>query len=166
MLNRTFDLDESDKNDTDTNEMTDVSPLPTPKHKSSSKSKRENNVPSSSSFDMKVFYKELDKQDSKRQDGSSNRLGSATSSTVRYLDEESNFKSNNSYANKLMRLDAENRRLYKKLIESQTKSNKATNQMPVRLTSSALNRQKEQQRIERENQVEFLNLLLYYSNLT
>jgi hypothetical protein len=102
---------------------------------------------------MKVFYKELEKQESKRQDGSSNRLGSAASSTVRYLDEE--YKSNNGYANKLMRLDAENRRLYKKLIESQTKSSKLTAQMPVRLTSSALNRQKEQQRIERENQVNY-----------
>ena len=129
------------------NEMTDVSPLATPKVQNSK-------------LDMSVFYKALDQDLNMRMDQVFNNFSTKITKKppVKAQTSVMNQEFSSSYttqvhnsidfeyqsAGKLM--EAENKKLYKK-------SNSYTASKPFRITSSALNRQREQQRIERENQV-------------
>ena len=181
-LNETFDMGESNSS---SNEMTDVSPLPTP-HKSSknhsrnrSKSNNVNDdkVKDADRLDMSEFYKAFnnDHELNKKIDNALNSYPKLSKSsiynTTPYNSRNSSaptpnefntsfeLGSSTQFTNKLMRLDADNRRLLKKMLKTSNQheidSKKYLDLRPMRLTSSALNRQKEQQRIERENQVNY-----------
>lgn len=167
-LSKTFDVDsENDSERSSGNEMTDVSPLPTPKDNTKA------------SLSMNVFYKALEKdlnsaqlqkspkrsalkksQSLENNKGHYNvRVDTSYDDDYAYtshvnnsldMDYELNFKINPMTA-KMMENNAENKRNYQKIIKPYVSP--YSEPRPVRLTSSALNRQREQQRIERENQV-------------
>jgi hypothetical protein len=163
--------------------MTDVSPLPTPhknpsnshskhnsKHNKSSNKNYYDNSKDTDRLDMNEFYKAFNTDFNKKLDNvfnnlSLNKSGSGRSSANTYHNTSANefntsFEMHSAqYGSKIMRLDAENRRLLKKMIKSNEKSSNPYQDKPVRITSSALNRQKDQQRIERENQLILKRLL-------
>jgi hypothetical protein len=177
-LNETFDMDESNSS---SNEMTDVSPLPTPHKSSKSNLKNKSNqnkdkVKDADRLDMSEFYKafnndhDLNKKIDNVLNGypklSKTSIFNTTPYNNRNLSANTPNEFNTSFelggstqfSNKLMRLDADNRRLIKKMLktsnQNEVDSKKYLDSMkPLRLTSSALNRQRDQQRIERENQV-------------
>ena len=144
---------ESDNNSS-SNEITDVSPLPSPKRGSrtnklsASRKKTVDTRNEHAKLDMSVFYKALNEDLDKRMDSVFNTFGKKFGKpSHNYEDLELNDPE---FASKMMRIDAENKNLYKKLIKTEI-SSKA--ERPFRVTSSALNRQREQQKIEKENQV-------------
>jgi hypothetical protein len=126
-----------------------------------------------------VFYDALHNEFNRKMDSVLNNLGSnhnrggssrPLSSTMKTTTNNNSNSMNDLYANldhgtnnnsllgsRLFNLDEENRRLLIKIIKEKEKAlgGGASNiymHKPVRLTSAALNRQREQQRIERENQ--------------
>lgn len=160
-LNQTFDLDFNNSD----NEITDVSPLPTPKNdvksKLNIKSKIKEKETRRNSLDMSAFYKVLNEDINKRMDSvftifneKQNKEHKSTSFDLKRTD-----LPDSKISAKISKIESENERLYKKLLSTATtKSNFLTRHdsfynKPMRLTSSALNRQREQQRIEKENQV-------------
>jgi hypothetical protein len=183
-LNETFDMDDSNSS---SNEMTDVSPLPTP-HKSSKSNSKSNRSKSNQNkdkakdadrLDMSEFYKafnndhELNKKIDNVLNGYPKLSKTSLFNTTPYNNRNSSANTpheftnsfelggSTQFTNKLMRLDADNRRLIKKMLNTSNKnevdSKKYLDSMrPMRITSSALNRQRDQQRIERENQVKEL----------
>lgn len=175
-LNKTFDLEL--KNDSSSNEMTDVSPLPTPKNKNdktkNSKIKSDKE-PRRNSMDMSSFYKILNEDINKRMDSvfsifndkhaknSLHKSSLKTTSFDKNLNANIEINNRDKLAARMNKIEAENQRLYEKLMNT-TQNNMTNNRFevnkPIRLTSSALNRQREQQRIERENQVS--NIYLFY----
>jgi len=162
-LNQTFDLEL--ENESSSNEMTDVSPLPTPKdRKASNKKEAKRN-----SMDMSSFYKILNEDINKRMDSvfsifndkfakNSSKTNLKTSFDLNNSNSNNNNNSSTKYSTKINKIDAENERLYAKLMSTSQKTSSLSrndssfNNKPIRLTSSALNRQREQQRIEKENQ--------------
>jgi hypothetical protein len=172
-LSKTFDVDSEDSKSSG-NEMTDVSPLTTPKE--------------TAGLSMNVFYKALEKdlnsanlQKSpkrsvlKKSHSLENNKSHAhvkmdTSCDYDYaysshvnnsldLECELNYKIN-PMTQKMMQHNTENKRLYEKIIKPGSFVSPYSEPRPFRLTSSALNRQREQQRIERENQ-QILKRLLH-----
>lgn len=146
--------------------MTDVSPLPTPKNIDHDK------------LDMSVFYKALDHDlNQKMHDALDNYPLRSSSSKKKYskytYDEDDNDYGYTSHVNnsldldnelntpaslKLLRNQSECRpRMYQKLANPGGYQSPYKAPKPFRVTSSALNRQREQQRIERENQVNIYN---------
>ena len=193
LLNETFDMDDS-KSNSSSNEMTDVSPLPTPhksskngpasgskKHHHKDKTKQSNGVAKDADrLDMSEFYKAFnnDHELNKKIDNCLSTYPKLTKSsiynTTPYNSRQASATTPNEFStsfelggstqftNKLMRLDADNRRLIKKMLGTSNSQNNANVEAakkyidatkPMRITSSALNRQRDQQRIERENQV-------------
>ncbi len=164
-LSKTFDLN-SDNSGSSGNEMTDVSPLPTPKNSEPNK------------FSMNVFYKALE-SDNIRVDSYGNKMakrintvkkvtGPGPIQKSRSCDNDYEYKSNchnsidyESFGFKMSPLrgtrptDISKTSFSKLLDQSLVNSPYTKAQRPFRVTSSALNRQREQQRIEKENQVNF-----------
>lgn len=181
-LNKTIDID-SDNTQSSGNEMTDVSPLPTPK-----------NYNSKNKLDMSVFYKALDQDLNTRMEKAFDHYGTKSLNNKRSnfskkpnVSYEMDLNNNNnnhdndySYtshvhnsldldnemnyspaANKLMRNQAQNKLLYDKLVRPNSTATSPYEKFnkPFRVTSSALNRQREQQRIERDNKLILKRLL-------
>lgn len=179
-LGKTFDLD-SDHSQSSGNEMTDVSPLQTPKN--------------NASLNMNVFYKALEKDLDNAYSKSPKRSALKKSKS---LGIENNNQNQNSYdqtaassfdydygytshvnnsldldnpefsyqispmSTKVMRSESANQRMYKKLVKPSVGTGYVSpykEKRPFRVTSSALNRQREQQRIEKENQLILKRLL-------
>jgi len=163
-LGKTFDLN-SDDSASSGNEMTDVSPLATPKD--------------TGKLSMNVFYKALE-TDELRVDSYGNKMAKRNSSAKsgpgclqksRSCDNDYEYKSNchnsidfESFGFKMRPVEggsmlrpgdtSASKRGYNKLLDQSLANSPYTKvQRPFRVTSSALNRQREQQRIERENQV-------------
>lgn len=162
-LGKTFDLNSDSQSSG--NEMTDVSPLQTPKNVSSNK------------LDMRVFYKALDQQNDNEFETYTSKSAKRNSSVKQNSGLNHNYDNDYAYTShtnnsldldnfdykmspvseKLMRNGPlENKRYYDKLVkQGNFKSPYTKVHKPFRVTSSALNRQREQQRIEKENQVNF-----------
>lgn len=172
--------------------MTDVSPLPTPKESSSKPHHHHGHlqVPQprfknhwrqqqhqnhdADRIDTSIFYDTLNSEFAKKlgmsssNNSSSRPLSSKTPGGLHSLNQTFDLSST-SYGPKLLRLEAENQKLYEKLLREETKRNhrrsgggskkNMADKPPMRLTSSALNRQREQQRIEKENQLILRRLL-------
>lgn len=98
------------------------------------------------------------------ENGFNSKMSRPTSSKLGYLNNSSLNQtidlSQSNFGTKLMRLEVENQKLYEKLFR-ESKHGKRRQQLdkPIRLTSSALNRQRDQQRIEKENQLILRRLL-------
>lgn len=123
-------------------------------------------------IDTTVFYDALSSEFTKKLGGGSGsgntswKHGTSLNQTIDL--------SSSSYGPKLLRLEAENQKLYERLLRESKKSSSSSSSRgrrggldrksssltsSFRLTSSALNRQREQQRIEKENQLILRRLL-------
>ena len=144
--------------------MTDVSPLPTPKESTSKPQKRRqtnsrrlSEGKDTDRIDTSVFYEALNSEFTKKlslsRPTSSKLEGNSLNQTIDL--------SHSNFGTKLLRLEAENQKLYEKLIRDNKlgRHRSVNSDRPIRLTSSALNRQREQQRIEKENQLILRRLL-------
>ena len=176
-LNETFDLDSS------SNEMTDVSPLPTPKKQPSSTKERNHHFMRSKydddddedgggggggggggddddcdRLDMNTFYKALSGDLNKRMDMVFNQIKYGVKPDP--TKDHRRKKNPPSDADADHRYDRMNEKLIKKIIEKEHQNNKLVvdSSKPLRLTSSAINRQRDQQRIEKENQMLYKRL--------
>lgn len=178
---RHHDHSDTDRQSIDSsNEMTDVSPLSSPKKSTHSKGKRHshsetNNGKDTDRIDTTVFYNTLSSDFNKKMTNVLDSFGgkfSRPSSSKMDHQHRNSFKLNRTfdlgesgssyYGSKLMRLEAENQKLYDKLLQkdpSVKRSRKNDSDRPLRITSSALNRQRDQQRIEKENQLILKRLL-------
>lgn len=168
---------ESDsQEDESSNEMTDVSPLPSPKRANKKNKGTRKEEKDLDRIDTALFYNALNNNDFNSKVGNvlktlNGKISSTRSNSVNFnntfVKQTTNLNDLNtcidftqtSYGAKLLRLDAENRRLYNKLLKATEEEKKKPIDRPIRLTSSALNRQKEQQRIEKENQLILKRLL-------
>ena len=109
---------------------------------------------------MTVFYKALNKDFNKKLDnvfkiGRTSSANNLSSSANQSYDNFDNFTGN------VNRYDLKNKLLFEKLAKATLEKEQRPKQSdrPFRVTSSALNRQREQQRIEKENQVLLKRLL-------
>lgn len=186
-------------------DVTDVSPLATPKEATSSSfsskhhhhhhsstrghpppaatatrpNNRWSNNPNSKDadrIDTTVFYDALSSEFTRKLGGGSGGSSSWKHGGGGYTGSSLNQTidlSSSSYGPKLLRLEAENQKLYERLLRDSKKSSSSSSRgrrggldrksssltSSFRLTSSALNRQREQQRIEKENQLILRRLL-------
>ena len=167
-LNETFDLESPAGS---SNEMTDVSPLPSPKKSSSQQQQQHQRHRHSSSskepggshfmksryeddkdedkLDMDSFYKSLSNDINSRMDLAFKSIRSGRSSATKDMNTSVDSVGQRR-SNRLLNIEEENQRLLKKIRKEKALG---VSDRPLRLTSSALNRQREQQRIEKENQV-------------
>ena len=151
-----------------------MSPLSSPhaghKHRNRQQKKADEAEIDTNRLNTNVFYDALHQEFNKKMDSvlsgignksrpmsSGSNLKAANSSSYNdlYRSVDFNHNAGGVGSSKFFNLDEENRRLLIKIIrekELEKQRNHINMHRPVRLTSAALNRQREQQRIEQENQ--------------
>lgn len=137
------------KKDLSSPDLTDVSPAPSPKPQKKPRPKsavtfKEPTETDTDTIDMRILTQAILEMDRKNNKGR------------RFIVPEKNYSFNNI---RLDEINNENERLLKKLMEQNKRPKSATKTKPVkqkavmRMTPSAVNRRKEQERIEQENWV-------------
>lgn len=145
-ISQNLDSDSQDSN----NEMTDVSSLSSPKE-TKIRIKSEKFVEDESiSRGRSAFYSALHQKSHTRPNSVNFNFSQNYTNLTEF--------SERTYGRELMRIEAQQRRIYNEFLK-ENRGKSAKIDRPLRLTSSAINRQKEQQRIEKENQLILKRLL-------
>ncbi len=144
------------EDDLSSNEITDVSPLSTPKNVSQSKNLSTNSetkkiVRLSDTVDMDDLLKSI-KHHVKHNDKNTMETTKPQGQSRMTM-----FDVDNHNRPMFTKKHKENDEIFKKILHSKEKKTSFGFEKPVKMTSSALNRLKEQQRIERENKVNIEN---------
>ncbi|CAF0736689.1 unnamed protein product [Brachionus calyciflorus] len=148
-LNDTFEKDSQDSS----NDMTDVSSLPSPRE---TREHRIRNKVDKSDEEASIyrgrtaFYSALNQK-------SQTRPNSVNFNFANNYTRSTDFNEK-TYGRELMRIEAQQRRMFSVLLKENEGKNKII-ERPIRITSSAINRQREQQRIEKENHMILKRLL-------